>query len=139
MLVLDTNVISEVMKSSASAAVIAWISAQPADDLFTTTITIAETLYGIELLSKGRRRDQLLRQAEATFSEDFTGRILSFDEPSARLFAAIAASRRSQGRPIGTFDAQIAAISKAHGATLATRNTDHFEGCGVRLVNPWKE
>jgi len=139
MLVLDTNVVSEVMKSSASAAVIAWISAQAADDLFTTTITVSETLYGIELLPKGRRRDQLLRQVQATFSEDFAGRILSFDEPAARLFASIAASRRSQGRPIGTFAAQIAAISRVHGATLATRNTDDFEGCGVRLVNPWNE
>jgi len=139
MLVLDTNVISEVMKSSASAAVIAWISAQAADDLFTTTLTVSETLYGIELLPKGRRRDQLLRQVQATFSEDFAGRILSFDEPAARLFASIAASRRSHGRPIGTFAAQIAAISRVHGATLATRNTDDFEGCGVRLVNPWNE
>jgi hypothetical protein len=118
--------------------VTAWISEQPAEDLFTTTITVAETLYGIELLPKGRRRDQLLREAEATFAGDFAGRILPFDEVSARLFASIAVGRRLHGRPISNFDAQIAAISRAHGATLATRNTDDFEGCGVRLINPWQ-
>ena len=138
MIVFDTNVISELMKSSRSPGVIAWMSNQPADDLFTTTITVAETLYGIELLPRGKRRDQLLREAAAVFGEDFLGRILTFDESAARLFALIATERRSRGRPIGTFDAQIAAIARANGATLATRNTDDFEGCGVKLVNPWE-
>jgi len=137
-IVFDTNVISELMKSSRSPGVIAWMSNQPADDLFTTTITVAETLYGIELLPRGKRRDQLLREAAAVFGEDFLGRILTFDESAARLFALIATERRSRGRPIGTFDAQIAAIARANGATLATRNTDDFEGCGVKLVNPWE-
>jgi len=114
------------------------MSAQTPDDLFTTTITIAEVLYGVEILPKGKRHDQLVRQAEATFAEDFAGRILSFDEQSARLFALIAATRRTHGRPIGDQDAQIASIARAHGAALATRNTHDFEGCGVRLINPWK-
>lgn len=138
MTILDTNVVSELMKSTPSAAVISWISAQLANDLYTTTITVAEILYGIELLPKGKRRDQLLREADATFSEDFAGRILPFDEASARFFGAVAAGRRSQGRPIGTFDAQIAAITRVHGAIVATRDTGDFEGCGVRLINPWQ-
>jgi toxin FitB len=137
-IILDTNVISEVMRPQPSPVVVAWMSAQVPDDLFTTAITVGEVLYGIELLPKGKRRDQLLRQAEAMFVEDLAGNILAFDEASARLFALIAATRRTHGRPIGDQDAQIAAIARANGATLATRNTDDFEGCGVRLVNPWK-
>lgn len=138
MIVLDTNVISELMKPQPSPAVEAWMSAQAADDLFTTAVTVAEALYGVEILPKGKRRDQLVRQTQATFAEDFAGRILSFDEQSARHFALIAATRRSRGRPIGGQDAQIASIARAHGAMLATRNTDDFEGCGVRLINPWE-
>ena len=114
------------------------MSAQTAADLFTTTITIAETLCGIEILPKGKRRDQLLCEAEGMFGEDFSGRILTFDESAARMFALIATERRRRGQPIATFDAQIAAIARANGATLATRNTDDFEGCGVKIVNPWE-
>lgn len=127
------------MKPSPTPAVTAWVSSQAADQLFTTSITIAEILYGVELLPKGRRRDQLQQQAEATFVKDFAGQILTFDEASARWFAVIAAGRRRQGRPIGTADAQIAAITRAHGALLATRDIGGFEGCGVSLVNPWQD
>ncbi len=91
------------------------------------------------MLPKGKRRDQLLREVEATFAEDLAGRILSFDDQAARIFALIAAARRVHGRPIGSFDAQIAAISRTHAATLATRDTDDFDGCGVRLINPWQQ
>lgn len=138
MTILDTNVVSELMKPLSSPAVIAWMSDQPTDAVFTTAITVAEVLYGIELLPKGRRRDQLLQQAEATFAEDFADRILSFDEQAAKIFPLIAASRRRQGRPMSEFDAQIAAIAKANEAMLATRNTGDFESCGVRLINPWQ-
>ena len=138
MTIVDTNVVSELMRPLASPAVVSWISAQAPDSLFTTTITVAEVLYGVELLPKGKRRDQLMHQTDATFGEDFLGRILPFDEQAARVFAQLAALRRMQGRPMSQLDAQIAAIAKAHGATLATRNTDDFEGCGIRLVNPWE-
>jgi predicted nucleic acid-binding protein len=137
-IILDTNVVSEPMKPVASPVVVAWMSAQTAGDLFITTITIAEILYGIEILPKGRRREQLFHEADATFEEAFAGRILSFNEQAARIFGGITVSRRTQGRPIGILDAQIAAIARAHGAILATRNTDDFEGCGLRLVNPWQ-
>ena len=140
MIVLDTNVVSELMKSPRSEAVVAWISTQrQVDDLSVTTITVAEVLYGIELLPNGKRRDGLERQAAAMFAHDFAGRILPFDDRAARIFAVVAAGRRKLGRPIEFFDAQIAAIARVHEATLATRNTGDFEGCGVRLVNPWEE
>jgi predicted nucleic acid-binding protein len=139
MIVLDTNVVSELMKRSRSEAVLAWLSAQQkVDDLSVTTITVAEVLYGIEPLPKGKRRDGLERQASTMFKQDFAGRVLPFDELAARIFALLAAGRRKLGRPIEFFDAQIAAIAQVHGATLATRDTDDFESCGVRLVNPWE-
>ena len=139
MTILDTNVLSELMKPAPSSKVTQWIRSRgPARDLCLTTITVAEILFGIELLPKGKRRDSLLADVEATFAADFAGRILPFDEAAARAFPPIAAARRQRGRPISVLDAQIAAIAKANGATLATRNTADFEGCGVRLVNPWE-
>jgi toxin FitB len=139
MLLVDTNVISEVMQLQPSPQVREWWARQPASELFTSTVTVAEILYGIELLPRGKRRDRLLSEAEAMFAQDFPDRILSFDEPAAREFAEIAAGRRALGRPIAEFDAQIAAIASAHRATLATRNLADFDGCGVRLVNPWQD
>ncbi len=138
MIILDTNVVAELMKGEPSPAVFTWAAGYPPADLFTTTITMAEVLYGVEQLPHGKRRDQLFREVESVFVEDFAGRILAFDEPSARMFAVVAAQRRAQGRPIDEPDAQIAAIARANHATLATRNTNDFEGCGIRLVNPWK-
>jgi toxin FitB len=138
-IILDTNVISELMKATPAPAVLAWMSLQPPDDLFISTISMAEILFGIELLPKGKRRDGLLREAEVTFARDFAGRILAFDEGAARMFGSIVATRRMQGRPIGIADGQIAAIARCRQSTLATRDTSDFEGCGVRLVNPWEE
>lgn len=138
MLILDTNVISEIMQSLPTPCVMEWWSQQQANELFTTTVTLAEILYGIELLPRGKRRDKLLAEAEAMFAQDFAGRILPFDEEAARAFAEIAAGRRAQGRPIAEFDAQIAAIARSRRAVLATRNAADFEDCGLRLANPWQ-
>jgi hypothetical protein len=139
-IVLDTNVVSELMVPAPAPAVRAWISKQRLlDPLAVTVITMAEMLYGIELLPRGKRRDGLTREAEAMFAVDFAGRILAFDQAAARVFGQITAFRRAQGRPIATLDAQIAAIARANDATLATRNTSDFDGCGVRLVNPWRD
>jgi predicted nucleic acid-binding protein len=138
MTILDTNVVSEITKPEPSSAVVAWATGQMRDQLFTTSITAAEILYGIEVLPRGNRRDQLLHQAEGIFREDLGGRVLSFDERAAREYASIASERRRRGRPISLADGQIAAIARVHGATLATRNTDDFEGCGVKLINPWE-
>jgi predicted nucleic acid-binding protein len=137
-IVLDTNVISELMSTQASPTVRRWIAQHRAvSPLCITAITVAEILYGIELLPRGKRRDSLLRDAEAMFREDIVHKPLAFDEQAAREFSTIAAVRRGRGRPISTLDAQIAAIALANGATLATRDTSGFEDCGVRLINPW--
>ena len=113
MIILDTNVISELMKATPAPAVLAWISLRPPDDLFVSTITMAEIFFGIELLPKGKRREGLFQEAEITFAKDFAGRILAFDEEAARMFGSIVATRRMQGRPIGIADGQIAAIANA--------------------------
>jgi predicted nucleic acid-binding protein len=137
MTILDTNVLSEVIRSVPAAAVLRWLSTHPASGLFTTTITQAEILYGLALLPKGKRRAALQSAAETMFEEDFAGRVLPFDSDAARAFAHIAASRRASGRPIPQWDAQIAAITRSRGAAPATRNTGDFEHCGITLLNPW--
>src|SRR5258708_36529589 len=127
------------MRPSPSAAVMAWLSRKPENShFFVTTITMAEILFGVELLPRGKRHDKMLAQAQATFAEDFAGCILPFDEDAARAFPGIAASRRAHGRPMADLDAHIAAIVHSRDATLATRNTADFEDCGIRLVNPWQ-
>jgi toxin FitB len=137
MLILDTNVLSEIMKASPIPRVMEWWSQQHSSDIFTTTVTMAEILYGIELLPKGRRRDSLRNEAEVVFAQDLDGHILPFDEDAAHAYSRIAAIRRQQGRPIAYFDAQIAAIAISRSASLATRNTADFEGCNLRLINPF--
>ncbi|MEW5421258.1 type II toxin-antitoxin system VapC family toxin [Amorphus sp. 3PC139-8] len=137
MIVLDTNVVSELMRPAPDPSVIEWVAARPRRTLFTTTITQAEILYGIELLADGRRRDALAGAATAIFAEEFAGRVLPFDQAATGHFARIAAERRRAGRPITSFDALIAAITRAAGAGLATRNLADFEGLGLALVNPW--
>jgi predicted nucleic acid-binding protein len=139
MIILDTNIISEAMQPVPAPEVLRWLDQlRPEDQFFLTTITIAEILYGIEILPKGKRRDKLLAETEDMFTEEFEGRFLGFDEEAAHAFTQIAAMRRSQGRPITEFDAQIAAIARSRGAALATLNTADFEGCGLRLISPWQ-
>ena len=137
MIILDTNVLSELMRSEPSARVAAWVAKQPATELCTTSITEAEIFFGIELLAKGKRREGLLAAAEAMFAEDLGGRIFGFESDAARSFSKIAAQRRLLGRPISHADAQIAAIAEVRGAKLATRNVTDYEGCGLDVVDPW--
>jgi predicted nucleic acid-binding protein len=137
MIIVDTNVLSEMMKPKPAAAVVSWIVEQPRADLYTTAITQAEILHGLMLLPPGRRRRALEAAATSMFAEDFEGRILGFGTDAAAPYARIASDRRRAGRPISHFDAQIAAIAQATGATVATRNVGDFDGCGVRVVNPW--
>ena len=137
MLVLDTNVLSELMKSDPATNVLTWIDDQPARSLFISTVTKAEILHGILLLPKGRRQTALASAAREMFTKDFEGRLLSFDSLAAEAYAEIVVARRHQGQPISNFDAQIAAITRSTGATLATRNTADFDNCGVDLINPW--
>ena len=139
MIILDTNVVSEVLKPTPSDRVLGWLATQPAPRLFTTTITMAEILYGIELLPRSRRRAALQKAVEAMFAQDFDGRVLPFDMEAARAFSVMTAARRASGRPMSPFDAQIAAIARSRGAALATRNTADFANCGVTVLNPWGE
>jgi len=138
MIILDTNVLSELMKPKPDTSVVCWIGKYPVTSLFITTLTQAEILYGLEILPAGKRRTALKKAATSMFEHDFTGRILSFDTDAAPLFATIAAKRRAIGRPISQIDTQIAAIVLSHSATLATRNVDDFEECGIDITNPWE-
>lgn len=138
MIILDTNVLSELMKSQPDKSVVRWIGEHKATSLFITTLTQAEILYGLEILPAGKRRTALKKAAKAMFELEFSDRILPFDIKAAQLFATIAAERRKIGRPISQIDAQIAAITRSHNATLVTRNINDFEECGIEIINPWK-
>jgi hypothetical protein len=138
MIVLDTNVLSEIMRPRPDAGVVRWIAAHALAELFTTSVTKAEVLYGIQLLPPGKRREGLRAEAEKMFDVDFAERVLAFGSDSASAFAVIAADRRSKGKPISDLDAQIAAIALTHKATLATRNISDFENCGIELIDPWE-
>ena len=137
MIVLDTNVISELMRDSPQQTVLTWFDAQPTSSLFVTTITEAEILTGIALLPDGRRRSGLAESADRVFTALFAGRILVFDSDAANIYAEIFAQRHAAGRPISEADCQIAAVARSHGAAIATRNVTDFEGVEVELVNPW--
>ncbi len=137
MMVVDTNVLSELFRISPSPRVVEWWNSYPETELYLTSITQAEILVGIELLPKGKGRAAIAQALEASFREDFADPILPFDSESAREFARIVALRRKLGRPISQPDAQIAAIARNCGGLLATRNTGDFEHCGIKLVNPW--
>jgi len=137
MIVLDTNVVSELMKESPEPAVMAWTDAIPGATMFLSAVTQAEILYGVALVPEGKRRQGLALAARTAFETYFRGRILPFDSEAAEAFAELAAGRRRAGRPISQADAQIAAIARSRGAVLATRNVPDFEGCGVEIVDPW--
>jgi len=137
-IVLDTNVLSELMRSRPAAAVFAWVAAQPRAALYTTSVNKAEILYGIAALPDGRRGAALAVAAEAMFTDDFVGRVLPFDEEVAVHYAEIVVARRREGRPIEAFDAQIAATAGVAGAELAIGDVGDFTGCGLTLVNPWE-
>jgi toxin FitB len=137
MIILDTNVLSELMRPHPSPRVSGWVAKQSVGELCTTSITEAEILFGIELLAKGKRREQLLAAADAMFAEDLAGRIHGFESDAAKAFAKIAARRRGLGRPIGHADAQIAAIAQVRTAKLASRNVDDFRDCDIEVVDPW--
>jgi toxin FitB len=136
---LDTNVLSELLRGQPDAAVLAWFARQSADALHVSAVTQAEMLLGARLLPAGKRRTRLEQALDAMFSEDFGARLLPFDSAAAIAYAPIVALRRAAGRPIAQFDAQIAAIATSRNLRVATRNPADFEGCGLALVNPWLE
>jgi toxin FitB len=137
MIILDTNVISEMMKAKPDAEVEAWLASQPPEEIFISTVTEAELRFGVQLLPTGRRRNRISAAVDAVLGREFANRILPFDSSAAVAYAEIAAQRRLSGRPISQSDAQIAAIAKSQNAGMATRNVTDFEGCGLRLIDPW--
>jgi len=138
-IILDTNVLSELARETPDSAVLSWLDSQPESGLATTAINAAEMLYGVARLPEGRRKTQLDAAVKAVVREDFRGRVAAFDASAAGHYAAVASERERRGRPIAAADAQIAAICRARGAALATRNTKDFEDTGIALIDPWHE
>ena len=138
MIVLDTNVISELTRQVPEPGVISWLDSLPAEEVGTTAVTAAELLYGVTRMPAGRRKTGLAAAVRGLLGDDFRDRVLPFDEHCAARYADIVCGREALGRPIGVADAQIAAICRTAEATLATRNTDDFSRTGIELINPWK-
>lgn len=138
MIILDTNVLSEMMRVHPNQNVLNWLDAQDSQNLYLTAITVAEILYGVARLSEGKNKQSLRNIAIAMFNEDFCGRIQVFDEKAADYYAELVAKREQQGSPISMADAQIAAICKNNCATLATRNVKDFMRLDLNLINPWE-
>ena len=137
MFVMDTNVVSELMRPEPAAAVAAWIGEHDAEDLYLTAVSEAELLYGVAIMPAGKRRHRLEAALHRWLNLGLRGRILPFDSAAARAYAEIAAGRRAAGRPIGEADCQIAAISRSRRAILVTRNVRDFEGTGLPVIDPW--
>jgi len=137
MIILDTNIVSELLRPAPEPKVEAWLAAQEGSQVYLTTISEAELRLGVAILDKGKRKDALAQAVDGMLREDFRDRILPFDSAAAEAYALIAAERRGAGRPISQFDCQIAAIGRAQGATVATRNARDFEGCGIEVIDPW--
>jgi toxin FitB len=136
-ILLDTNVISEIMRPNGEKNARRWLDAQPTWSIYISTPVLAELRFGLELLAPGTRRERLEQAYDRITTELFAGRILAFDRSAATYFGKLRADRRKAGKPIGTMDALIAAIAMANATTLATRNTADFEGLGLPLVNPF--
>lgn len=137
MIVVDTNVVSELIRPTPSQMVREWAGLQLAGELCTTAITVAEIRYGLERLADGRRKDRLLAAADEVFAA-FSEYILPFDADAAARYALLVAHRDRIGLPIDGFDAQIAAICRARGAPLATRNAKDFQETGIGIIDPWQ-
>ncbi|MDE0395688.1 MAG: type II toxin-antitoxin system VapC family toxin [Gammaproteobacteria bacterium] len=137
MFLLDTNVVSELLRPSPDAGVETWVGDLQATDLYFSAIGEAELRYGVAILPTGRRQAALLSVIDAILREDFVNRILPFDSHAAREFADIAAARRAAGRTVAPSDCQIAAIARSRDMTVVTRNVRHFAHMDIEVVNPW--
>ena len=137
MIVLDTNVVSEMMRPAPDPSVLNWLNTQIAEELWLNSVVVSELLFSMARLPAGAPKRQLAETFAAMLEQDFAGRILPFDLEAAVIYAELAAACEAKGRPVTMADGQIAAICLAQGATLATRNLKHFEGLGLVLLNPW--
>lgn len=138
MIIIDTNVLSEIMRPHPNMTVVKWLDSLRQREVGVTSVTVGEILYGIGLLPEGKRQKRLIQAATSTFDEDFAGRIFSFDGHAAVEYADIVIRRERAGRPISMPDAQIAAICRVNRCGLATRNIKDFEGTGVDLIDPFE-
>jgi predicted nucleic acid-binding protein len=136
-IVLDTNVLSALMRTNPDAVVVEWLDRQPADSVWLTSITVFEARFGLALLPKGKRRSRLDRTFDRVLAEDLSSRVLTLDEMGAVTAGQIAATRQRAGRMVDVRDTLIAGIAQAHRATIATRNPRHFAGLDVPIVDPW--
>jgi predicted nucleic acid-binding protein len=137
MILLDTNVVSEPLKAAGNKNVLAWIDAQIIETLYLSTISLAELRFGIAALPEGKRRDTLYFSLEQRVLPLFAGRILPFDDPASKSYAALRARARLAGQAIAPADGYIAAIAAAHGFAVATRDTSPFDAAGLAVINPW--
>jgi len=139
MIVLDTNVLSALMRQVPEVQVVEWLDRQPAESVWITSITLFEARLGLALLPKGRRQQTLEAAFARLLEEDLENRVLDFDSTAATEAASLAAARQKAGRPVDMRDTQIAGIALARRATLATRNVRHFQDLNVPVVDPWKD
>ena len=137
MIVLDTNVVSEMMRAAPAPAVLSWMNDQDASGLFLTAVTVAEIRYGLRVLPQGKRRHSLGEGFERILAEGFAGRVLAFDEAAAHRYGEVMGRRKEMGRPLAILDGQIASIAWSNGCSVATRNVHHFLDCGVEVINPF--
>ena len=137
MIILDTNVLSALMRTAPEAVVVAWLDRQPAESVWITSITLFEARLGLALLPSGRRRQTLEAAFARLLLEDLENRVLDFDSAAAIEAASLAAARQKNGPPVDMRDTQIAGIALARRATLATQNTRHFADLKISIVNPW--
>jgi predicted nucleic acid-binding protein len=137
MIILDTNVVSELMRPSCNPIVERWVNAQVADTLFLSACNLSELLLGIEQMPAGRRKESHRTLLTGIAERVLAGRVLPFDEPAARAYAGLMVRARQKGRAISVMDGQIAAVAQVHGFTVATRDTSPFEAAGIPFINPW--
>jgi len=138
-IVLDTNVLSALMLKVPDQPVVSWLDRQPAESVWTTSISVFEIRFGLTILDDGRRKDRLLNAFARVLDEELAGRVLDFDRTTAEETAALLAERRRAGRMLEIRDAMIAGIVRARRATLATRNVRHFTDTGTSIVDPWTD
>ena len=138
MILLDTNIVSELLRKTPDPNVEAWLAAQDGAEVYLSAVSEAELRLGVAVIPAGRRRNALASMMDDLLQKDFRARTLPFDSPAAAVYAVIAAERRAAGRPISQFGCQIAAIARSNDAAVATRNVRDFEGCGIEIIDPWQ-
>lgn len=136
-MILDTNIISEMMRPKPAVSVMHWLNQQDASELFISTVTVGEIMYGLETLPAGQRRRRLEAGFEHLIRDAFDTRLLVFDEDVARHYGRLMAARRKMGKPLSALDGQIAATAFAHRMAIATRNVKDFEDSGLAIANPF--